>query len=215
MESLLAYRASESGDEQRELGDSCEQWKHIIVVMPEYMNAFPNNTWMSPVSLGLLCAMLVAFGIISVKETVYVWLLCCQLCCNNKGLRIQRGGTQGREVASNASGVVCLTLMQRKGWVLTQPHNKGCRGWILGRKSLNSWEELYPISLGAGQHPISPGYSQEQAGLFLEGNPSPAWVPSGLSCILGSSLMVSDEKTRGALGRVVFRPLHMPRDFSP
>jgi len=101
MESLLAYRASESGDEQRELGDSCEQWKHIIVVMPEYMNAFPNNTWMSPVSLGLLCAMLVAFGIISVKETVYVWLLRCQLCCNNKGLEDserrnprQRGGFQ-------------------------------------------------------------------------------------------------------------------------
>lgn len=70
-------------------------------------------------------------------------------------------------------------------------------------------------SLGAGQHPISLGFSQEQAGLFLEGNPSLARVPGGLSCISGSSLMVNDEKIRGALGRVVFRSLHMPRDFSP
>lgn len=101
MESLLAYRASESGDEQGKLGDSWEQWKHIISVMPENVNAFPNNTWMSPISLGLSYAMLAAFGIISMKETVSVLLLRCQLCCNNKGLEDserrnprQRGGFQ-------------------------------------------------------------------------------------------------------------------------
>lgn len=56
---------------------------------------------MSPISLGLSYAMLVAFGIISVKETVSVLLLRCQLCCSNKGLEDserrnprQRGGFQ-------------------------------------------------------------------------------------------------------------------------
>lgn len=40
---------------------------------------------------------------------------------------------------------------------------------------------LLARGLGASQHLISPGYSQEQAGLFLEGNPSLARVPGGIN----------------------------------
>lgn len=46
--------------------------------------------------------------------------------------------------------------------------------------------------LGAGQHLVSPGTSQEQAGLFLEGNPSLARVPGGINLHSRSFLMGND-----------------------
>ena len=88
---------------------------------------------------------------------------------------------------------------------MREPHGKE-----LKQLMADSQQEIEVLSLASCKE-LNAANKQ----VSLEGNPSLARVPGRLSCISGSSLMVNDEKIRGALGRVVFRSLHMPRDFSP
>lgn len=87
-------------------------------------------------------------------------------------------------MASDASSTVCLVLMPKKRLGSDAAPQQRLRRSEPGQEILQLLSGTLPLpawGLGAGQHLISPGYSQGQAGLFLEGNPSLASMPGGIN----------------------------------
>lgn len=87
-------------------------------------------------------------------------------------------------MASSGGSTVCLVLMPKKRLCSDAGPQQRLRRSNPGQEILELLSGTLPLlawGLGASQHLISPGYSQELASLFLEGNPSLAEVPGGIN----------------------------------
>lgn len=150
------------------------------------MDAFPNIIQMFHISSGLLHLMPVAFGNnCSTRDPPPLTSMLQAVYCIYKWLG-DAGGTHGeaRDVASSASSTVCLVLVPKKRLCSDAGPQQRLRRSNPGQEILQLLSGTLPLlarGLGASQHLISSGYSQELASLFLEGNPSLAEVPGGIN----------------------------------
>jgi hypothetical protein len=118
-------------------------------------------------------------------------LSCCKLHSIKSSFRIRRGGAQGdgREVTSDASSTICFVLVPKRGLGSDTTSQQRLKRFSPGQEILQVLSRTLPLpalSLGACQHLISPGNSQEQAGLFLEEILPQLECQVQLTCVSGS-----------------------------
>lgn len=100
------------------------------------------------------------------------------------GLGTQEEPKRSQRRASSASSTVCFVLVPKKRLGSDAAPQQRLRRSNPGQEIFQLLSGTLPLpawGLGASQHLINSGSSQEQAGLFLEGNPSLARVPARIN----------------------------------